>query len=88
MAITMIKNPLDEQNSKPLLVGVGAGSGVALGAGVGESVGIGVGLLMLVLVMVAVGTIGCVPVADSKLSRMRASAEVVSSPKKRKFGVW
>ena len=33
------------------------------------------------------GVVRSVPVTETKLSRMRAWAEVVSSPKKRKFGV-
>ena len=71
MVIIMTKNPLDGQNSIPLLSGVGEARGVTLGCGVGDSVDIGVGLLVLVLVMVAVGTIGSVPVIDTNRSRIR-----------------
>ena len=34
-----------------------------------------------------VAVVPSVPVTETKLSRMRAWAEVVSSPRKRKFGV-
>ena len=66
-------------------VEVGKGIGVALGGGVKEAVGRG--LLVLVAIIVDVGTTGCVPVTEIKLNRIRACADVVSSPKKRKFGV-
>jgi len=36
---------------------------------------------------VLVGTTGSVPVTETKRNRTRACAEVVLSPKKRKFGV-
>ena len=86
VAISMTKNPLEGQNSRPLLCGVGEGKGVKLGRGVDEPVGRGLGVLML-LVFVAAGTSASVPVTDNRLSRTRDSAEVVSSPKKRKFCV-
>ena len=75
----------DEQNSRAFPVGVGDGTGVALGWVVNEAVGME--LLVLVLTCVTVGTTGSMPVTETKLSRTRACAEVVSSPKKRKFGV-
>ena len=75
-------SPLDGQTTGTLLVGVGEGIGVALGRGVGDSVG----MRLLVLVLVPVGITGSVPVIDIKLNWTRAWAEVVLSPKKRKFG--
>jgi hypothetical protein len=88
VAIIMTNTPLDGQNSKPFPVGVGEGRGVLLGRGIGESVGRGLGVLSAVLALVvAVGITGSVPVIDTRLSRTRDPAEVVSSPKKRKFGV-
>ena len=87
VAISMTKNPLDGQNSMPFPVGVGGGRRVTLGGGIGESVGSGLGVIRAVLVLVAVGITGSVPVIDTRLSLTRDSAEVVSSPKKRKLGV-
>jgi hypothetical protein len=85
VTIIIAKNPPDRQGSKTLFAGVGEGRGVGPGRGAGKSVG--AGLLTLVLVLVAVGITDSVPVIDNLLSRTRDSAEVVSSPKKRKLGV-
>ncbi len=63
------------QDMKFLIVGVGDELGVMVTEGVAED-------------ELLVGVVRSVPVTETKLSRMRAWAEVVSSPKKRKFGVW
>jgi len=65
--------------------GAGEGLGVALGSGVEEAVGSGV--VVVGLVLSAVGTTGSGPVTERKPNRIRAWAEVVSSPRKRKLGV-
>jgi hypothetical protein len=83
--ITARKIQPDEQSSIPLGVGVGTGAGVAVGRGVEEAAG--TGLLVMALVPVTVGSTGSAPVTETKLSRTRACADVVSSPRKRKFGV-
>ena len=69
-----------EQNSRPPLVGVGvAVGGIRVGDSVGEIVGIDV--------LVEAEGAGSVPVTDTCPKRIRACAEVVLSPIKRKFGV-
>ena len=85
---SMVKmSPPDGQNTGTLLVGVGEdGIGVNVEIAVGEVVGRG--SLVLVPVLVAASVLGSVPVIETKRSRMRACAEVVSSPRKMKFGVW
>ena len=59
------------------MVGVGDGKGVMSKEGVGELVGKGL----------LIGVVRSAPLMETKLSWMRAWAEVVSSPKNRKFGV-
>ena len=85
---SMVKmSPPDGQNAGTLLVGVGEdGIGVNVEIAVGEVVGRG--SLVPVPVLVTVAVIGSVPVIETKRSRMRACPEVVSSPRKMKFGVW
>ena len=84
--ITVKKSPLDRQTLGAFPVGVGDGMGVTLGAGVSEAVG--EGLFVFVLEFVLVGIRGSAPVMATNSNWTRAWAEVVSSPKKRKFGVW
>ena len=68
------------QISQPPLVGVGvAVGGIRVGDSVGELVGIDV--------LVGAEGAGSVPVTDRYPRRMRACADVVLSPIKRKFGV-
>lgn len=84
---TARSNQPEEQSSDtpPAGAGVGEGNGVALGAGVKETGGSG--LLVPVAMLVTVGRKGSAPVMETKPSRARAWADVVLSPKKRKFGV-
>ena len=83
--ITAKKTQPDGQNSKTGLAGVGDGTGVTLGGDVNEAVG--KGLLVLIIVLAPASITGSVPVTETKRSLTRAWADVVSSPKKMKFGV-
>jgi hypothetical protein len=82
---TIKKIQPDGQSPEGASVGVGDGTDVGLGRDVEEAMGRGASVTVLVLP--AAGRTGSVPVTETKLNRMRPWAEVVLSPRKRKFGV-
>jgi hypothetical protein len=86
-SITELNNHPNGHNSETGFAGLGVGDGLAVALGGGVSEDVGIGILVSALVIAIVGMTGSVPVTETKRSRTRACEEVVSSPKKRKFGV-